>query len=91
MLCHNDFHEGNILIEQDEGRGWQVAGFIDVENAIAADPMIDLAKTDCYSIRGNRAKLDGAGWACWACDARGPGLGSGVQPSCSSLVQVPSP
>lgn len=44
---------------RDDRRGWQVTGFIDVENAIAADPLIDLAKTDCYSIRGHRAKLDG--------------------------------
>jgi hygromycin-B 7''-O-kinase len=59
VLCHNDFHEGNILVGHDENGGWQMTGFIDVENAICADPMIDLAKTDCYSIRGNRAKLDG--------------------------------
>jgi hygromycin-B 7''-O-kinase len=59
VLCHDDFHEGNILVDHEEGRGWQMTGFIDVENAVAADPMIDLAKTDCYSIRGNRAKLDG--------------------------------
>jgi aminoglycoside phosphotransferase (APT) family kinase protein len=58
-LCHNDFHEGNILVDRDERGGWQVTGFIDVENAIAADPLIDLAKTDCYSIRGHRAKLAG--------------------------------
>jgi hygromycin-B 7''-O-kinase len=59
VLCHNDFHEGNVLVERGEDRGWQVTGFIDVENAIAADPLIDLAKTECYSIRGHRAKLDG--------------------------------
>ncbi|WP_199510711.1 phosphotransferase family protein [Nucisporomicrobium flavum] len=41
VLCHNDLHEGNVLID-DEGT---VAGFIDVENAVAADPMTDLAKT----------------------------------------------
>jgi hygromycin-B 7''-O-kinase len=59
VLCHNDFHEGNVLVAQDKRRGWQVTGFVDVENAIAADPLIDLAKTDCYSIRGHPAKLDG--------------------------------
>lgn len=58
-LCHNDFHEGNILVDRDKSGGWAVTGFVDVENAIAADPLIDLAKTDCYSIRGHRAKLDG--------------------------------
>jgi len=38
---------------------WQVRGFVDVENAIAADPLIDLAKTDYYSIHDDKAKLDG--------------------------------
>ena len=41
VLCHNDFHEGNILVAPAT---WRVNGFIDVENAIAADPLIDLAK-----------------------------------------------
>jgi len=59
VLCHNDFHEGNILVDRDQRRDWQVTGFVDVENAAAADPLIDVAKTDCYSIRGHRAKLDG--------------------------------
>jgi aminoglycoside phosphotransferase (APT) family kinase protein len=36
-----------------------VTGFIDVENAIAADPLMDLAKTQAYSIRGNADKLAG--------------------------------
>jgi aminoglycoside phosphotransferase (APT) family kinase protein len=55
-LCHNDFHEGNVLVDPET---WQVQGFIDVENAIAADPLMDLAKTECYSIRGNADKLAG--------------------------------
>jgi hygromycin-B 7''-O-kinase len=55
-LCHNDFHEGNVLVDPAT---WRVTGFIDVENAIAADPLIDLAKTASYSIRGNAAKLAG--------------------------------
>ncbi|MEU4390778.1 hypothetical protein [Kribbella sp. NPDC023855] len=42
----------------DPGSG-QVRGFIDVENAIAADPLMDLAKTECYSIRGDAGKLAG--------------------------------
>jgi Ser/Thr protein kinase RdoA (MazF antagonist) len=61
-LCHNDFHEGNILV--DPGT-WRVNGFIDVENAIAADPLVDLAKTIQYSAHdhpGKRAGLtDGYG------------------------------
>jgi aminoglycoside phosphotransferase (APT) family kinase protein len=56
VLCHNDFHEGNVLVDPAT---WRVTGFIDVENAIAADPLIDLAKTQSYSIRGNDEKLDG--------------------------------
>ena len=56
VLCHNDFHEGNVLVDPES---WQVHGFIDVENAIAADPLMDLAKTECYSIWGNADKLAG--------------------------------
>jgi hygromycin-B 7''-O-kinase len=57
VLCHNDFHEGNVLVTQVRG-GWSVAGFIDVENAVAADPLLDLAKTESYSMRGDQAKRD---------------------------------
>jgi hygromycin-B 7''-O-kinase len=54
-LCHNDFHEGNVLIDE----GGELTSVIDMENAAAADPLTDIAKTDCYSIRGDRAKWDG--------------------------------
>ncbi|MBE1874875.1 phosphotransferase family protein [Myceligenerans pegani] len=47
VLCHNDLHAGNILVEPD-GDGWRVTGLVDVENAIAADPLMDLAKTIQY-------------------------------------------
>jgi hypothetical protein len=30
-----------------------------MENAVAADPVLDLAKTEYYSIRGNQTKLEG--------------------------------
>jgi hygromycin-B 7''-O-kinase len=56
VLCHNDFHEGNVLVDPQT---WQVRGFVDVENAIAADPLMDLAKTDYYSIQDDKTKLDG--------------------------------
>ncbi|MFI5734295.1 phosphotransferase family protein [Kribbella sp. NPDC051587] len=56
VLCHNDFHEGNILVDPQT---WQVTGFIDVENAIAADPLLDVAKTIAYSVRDNADKLAG--------------------------------
>ncbi|MFI6168987.1 phosphotransferase family protein [Nocardia sp. NPDC051052] len=55
VLCHNDFHEGNILVEQSAGK-WTVTGFIDVENAVAADPLLDLAKTDYYAMHGDPVK-----------------------------------
>jgi aminoglycoside phosphotransferase (APT) family kinase protein len=55
VLCHNDFHEGNVLVAERPS-GWTLTGFIDVENAIAADPLIDLAKTHYYAIHGDPAK-----------------------------------
>jgi hygromycin-B 7''-O-kinase len=63
-LCHNDFHDGNVLVRETEN-GWQVTGFIDVENTVVADPMLDLAKTDYYALRHDdtrrRAFLRGYG------------------------------
>lgn len=58
VLCHNDMHEGNILVARN-GNAWSVQGFVDVENAVAADPMIDLAKTDYYAVQGDPAKRNG--------------------------------
>lgn len=52
VLCHNDFHEGNVLVD-DAGT---VTGFVDVENAIAADPLLDLAKTLQYDLDRSPAK-----------------------------------
>jgi hypothetical protein len=53
------------LLEGRPFSGWEVTGLIDVENAIAADPLIDLAKTDYYSLgRGEperTALLEGYG------------------------------
>jgi len=57
-LCHNDYHEGNILVAEEEGT-WRVTGIIDVENALAADPLLDIAKTDYYAIRTSQAKREG--------------------------------
>jgi TetR/AcrR family transcriptional regulator, regulator of mycofactocin system len=53
-LCHNDFHDGNVLVYRD-GSGWRVTGYVDVENAVVADPLLDLARTDYYSLRHNEA------------------------------------
>lgn len=58
VLLHNDFHEGNVMVAQTPD-GPLVTGIVDMENAMAGDPMVDLAKTHSYSIRGNRVKLEG--------------------------------
>lgn len=58
VLCHNDFHGYNVLVARGDG-GWAVTGLLDVENALAADPLLDLAKTDYYWIKGEPAKLAG--------------------------------
>jgi Ser/Thr protein kinase RdoA (MazF antagonist) len=52
VLCHNDLHEGNVLVD---GAG-TVTGFIDVENAVAADPLLDLAKTVQYDLQSSPLK-----------------------------------
>jgi aminoglycoside phosphotransferase (APT) family kinase protein len=58
VLCHNDLHERNVLVEPDGG-GWRLTGFVDVENAISADPMMDLAKTIQYELSRSPAKYSG--------------------------------
>jgi aminoglycoside phosphotransferase (APT) family kinase protein len=58
VLCHNDLHEGNVLVEP-AGTGWRLTGLIDVENAIAADPLMDLAKTVQYDQSRSPAKFAG--------------------------------
>ncbi|SFF74002.1 Phosphotransferase enzyme family protein [Actinoplanes philippinensis] len=59
VLCHNDLHEGNVLVD-DAG---VVTGFVDVENAESADPMTDLAKTIQFDDAPEKraALLDGYG------------------------------
>jgi aminoglycoside phosphotransferase (APT) family kinase protein len=55
VLCHNDLHDGNVLVAERAGN-WQITGLIDVENATAADPLLDVAKTDYYSFRYGEAE-----------------------------------
>lgn len=69
-LCHNDLYEGNLLIEPVDD-GWRLSGLVDVENALAGDPLMDLAKTDCYSIRGDVTKFEALA------DGYGPALRAG--------------
>jgi hygromycin-B 7''-O-kinase len=66
VLCHNDFHDGNVLVSRSTGtvaddshdtlREWRVTGVVDVEGAVAADPLFDLARTDYYALRDNPTK-----------------------------------
>jgi hygromycin-B 7''-O-kinase len=56
-LCHNDCHESNLLVERD-GDAWRISGVLDVGNAVAADPLLDLAKTSAYSRWASDAKVD---------------------------------
>jgi aminoglycoside phosphotransferase (APT) family kinase protein len=58
VLCHDDYHEGNVLVAVEESK-WRVTGIVDVENAVSADPLLDIAKTDYYAIQANEAKREG--------------------------------
>lgn len=57
-LCHYDFHPGNILAERKDD-GLRLTGLIDLENAIAGDPLMDIAKTLDYSVHGVAARRAG--------------------------------
>jgi aminoglycoside phosphotransferase (APT) family kinase protein len=57
-LCHYDFHTGNILAERRHGVV-ELTGILDLENAIAGDPLMDVAKTLSYSVRGDPTKKAG--------------------------------
>jgi aminoglycoside phosphotransferase (APT) family kinase protein len=54
-LCHYDFHAGNVLIERKDG-SLHVSGILDFENAIAGDPLMDIAKTFNYAVREDETK-----------------------------------
>jgi aminoglycoside phosphotransferase (APT) family kinase protein len=64
VLCHYDYHSSNLLADRREGK-LRLTGIIDLENAIAGDPLMDLAKTIAYSVRDDATKhaglLDGYG------------------------------
>jgi aminoglycoside phosphotransferase (APT) family kinase protein len=59
IFCHNDFHIGNIMVTESADGKLQMSGVVDVENAIAGDPLFDVAKTLLYNIKENRVKRDG--------------------------------
>jgi aminoglycoside phosphotransferase (APT) family kinase protein len=54
-LCHYDFHTGNLLAESRAGTV-KLSGILDLENAISGDPLMDIAKTLNYSVRGDVTK-----------------------------------
>ncbi len=61
VLCHNDLHAGNLLAGITEGQV-RLAGVLDFENALAGDPLMDVAKAlYCLSEESRRAVLQGYG------------------------------
>ncbi|GGK81471.1 hypothetical protein Ppa06_48630 [Planomonospora parontospora subsp. parontospora] len=52
VLCHHDFHERNVMVAERDG-SWHLTGVIDMENALGGDPLMDLAKTDYFAVRGD--------------------------------------
>lgn len=57
-LCHDDVYDNNVLVDVHDGV-LEMTGLLDVENAVAGDPLIDLAKTWLYSIRDDTVKWRG--------------------------------
>jgi len=57
-LCHFDFHTGNVLAAR-HGGSLRLTGIVDLENPIAGDPPMDLAKTIAYSVRDDETKRAG--------------------------------
>jgi aminoglycoside phosphotransferase (APT) family kinase protein len=44
VLCHDDFQPGNVLAARDAAGELVLSGLIDFANALAGDPLADLAK-----------------------------------------------
>ena len=44
VLCHDDFHQGNVLVRRDAADNFHVSGLVDFGNARAGDALFDLAK-----------------------------------------------
>ncbi|GII04686.1 non-ribosomal peptide synthetase [Planobispora takensis] len=55
VLCHHDFHERNVMVAERDG-SWHLTGVIDMENALGGDPLMDLAKTDYFAVRGDAVR-----------------------------------
>ncbi|WP_374572906.1 phosphotransferase family protein [Phenylobacterium sp.] len=65
VLCHDDLHQGNVLVERQPDGELCVSGLVDFGNARAADPLFDLAKAIFCSShedpRAARPLLEGYG------------------------------
>ncbi len=59
VFCHDDFHTANVIVSKGVDDTWRLSGVVDVENAVADDPLIDVAKTLLYSVGKSQAKRDG--------------------------------
>ncbi|WP_340646087.1 aminoglycoside phosphotransferase family protein [Phenylobacterium sp.] len=55
VLCHYDYHPGNLLADQSPDGEWRVSGLLDFENAMAGDPLYDLAKALDFSAHDDPA------------------------------------
>ncbi|CCE01107.1 aminoglycoside phosphotransferase family protein [Bradyrhizobium sp. STM 3809] len=44
VLCHDDVHQGNVLVTRDPADGLRLSGLVDFGNARAGDALFDLAK-----------------------------------------------
>ena len=45
------------LLVVPSGEGWRVSGLLDLENVLAGDPLLDLAKAHCYDRRRSEQTL----------------------------------
>ena len=52
-------HTANIIVSSWSDGRWRLSGVIDVENAVAGDPLIDVAKTLLYSVGESQVKREG--------------------------------
>jgi len=59
VFCHDDYHTANVIVSKTADDTWRLSGVVDVENAVAGDPLIDVAKTLLYSVGKSQAKRDG--------------------------------
>ena len=59
VLCHYDFHPGNLLAEPDGHGGWRLSGVLDFEDALAGDPLLDLGKCVHFARAGTGVRWRG--------------------------------